>query len=470
MSNNKCQIGLIGLGTMGRNFLLNVADHGYSVAGYNRTENKVNQLLAEAGERKIEGAKTIEDFVKLLELPRKIILLVPAGNPVDSVIKQLLPLLDEGDIIVDGGNSHFIDTERREKKLTKAGFHFIGMGVSGGAEGARFGPSMMPGGDERAYDQLKDVFEAAAAKVNGEPCIAYLGRGSAGHYVKMVHNGIEYGIMQLLAECYDLMKQGLGMTNPEMQVVFQEWNESELNAFLVEITAEIFKQKDDKGDGWLIDSILDKAKQKGTGKWTSQDALDLGIPTPTIDVAVTGRYLSALKEERVAASQQFPRPTGQFEGNREDALSQLKNAFYVAMIVSYAQGMTLLQAASAENNYNLDLERVARIWRGGCIIRSSMLEDLRQAYRAQPDLPNLLIDPNIASALKEREGDLRLTVQRAAGLAIPAPGFMVSLAYLDGYRSQRLPANLIQAQRDNFGSHTYQRVDAEGTFHTEWGK
>jgi 6-phosphogluconate dehydrogenase len=469
MSNSECEIGLIGLGTMGRNFLLNMADHGYSVAGYNRTGDKVDQLLAEAGDRAIEGAKTIEGFVELLKRPRKIVLLVPAGAPVDAVIKQLQPLLEEGDIIVDGGNSHFSDTERREKELAKKKRHFIGMGVSGGAEGARHGPSMMPGGNESAYNEVKDIFEAAAAKVNGDPCIAYLGRGSAGHYVKMVHNGIEYGLMQLLAESYDLMKNGLGLTNPELHEVYNEWNQAELNAFLVEITAEIFTQKDDKSDGWLIDSILDTAKQKGTGKWTSQNALDLGIPTPSIDVAVTGRYLSALKVERETASQLLPRPAVQFTGSRDEAISQLRHAFYAAMVITYAQGMTLLQAASAEYNYDLDLERVARIWRGGCIIRSALLEDLRQAYQARPDLPNLLVDPNLAAVILEREGDLRLTIQRAAALAVPAPGFMVALAYLDSYRSARLPANLIQAQRDNFGSHTYQRVDEEGTFHTEWG-
>jgi 6-phosphogluconate dehydrogenase len=328
---------------------------------------------------------------------------------------------------------------------------------------------MMPGGNESAYNEVKDIFEAAAAKVNGDPCIAYLGRGSAGHYVKMVHNGIEYGLMQLLAESYDLMKNGLGLTNPELHEVYDEWNRAELNAFLVEITAEIFTQKDDRSSGWLIDSILDTAKQKGTGKWTSQNALDLGIPTPSIDVAVTGRYLSALKMEREAASQLLPRPAVQFTGSRDEGISQLRNAFYTAMVITYAQGMTLLQAASAEYSYNLDLERVARIWRGGCIIRSALLEDLRQAYQARPDLPNLLVDPNLSAVILERESDLRLTIQRAAALAVPAPGFMVALAYLDSYRSARLPANLIQAQRDNFGSHTYQRVDEAGTFHTEWG-
>jgi 6-phosphogluconate dehydrogenase len=469
MSDYQCDIGLIGLGTMGRNFLLNMADHGFAVAGYNRTDDKVDQLLAEAGDRAIQGAKTIEGFVALLKRPRKIILLVPAGKPVDEVIKQLQPHLEAGDIIIDGGNSHFNDTERREKKLTKEKLHFIGMGVSGGAEGARYGPSMMPGGDESAYNQVKAIFEAAAAKVNGDPCITYLGRGSAGHYVKMVHNGIEYGLMQLLAECYDLMKNGLGLTNPELHQVFDSWNRAELNAFLVEITAEIFTQPDDRSGGWLIDSILDTAKQKGTGKWTSQDALDLGIPTPSIDVAVTGRYLSALKIERTAAAEVLPRPAVQFTGNREEAVSQLRNAFYAAMIITYAQGMTLLQAASAEYNYNLNLEDVARIWRGGCIIRAAMLEDFRRAYQARPDLPNLLLDPDLSAAIKAREQDLRLTVQRTAGLAVPTPGFMVALGYLDSYRSQRLPANLIQAQRDYFGSHTYQRIDAEGTFHTEWG-
>jgi 6-phosphogluconate dehydrogenase len=470
MSDFESEIGLIGLGTMGRNFLLNMADHGYAVAGYNRTEEKVDQLLAEAGDRAIQGAKTIEDFVSLLKRPRRIVLLVPAGKPVDSVIEQLQPYLEEGDIIIDGGNSHFSDTERREKKLAEQKLHFIGMGVSGGAEGARHGPSMMPGGDESAYNRVKEIFEAAAAKVNGAPCIAYLGRGSAGHYVKMVHNGIEYGIMQLLAESYDLMKNSFGLTNPELHAVYEQWNQAELNAYLVEITAEIFTQKDDKTNGMLIDRILDKAKQKGTGKWTSQDALDLGIPTPSIDVAVTGRYLSAIKEERQAASKILPRPAVDFIGNRDEAVNQLRHAFYAAMIITYAQGMSLLQAASAEYNYNLDLERVARIWRGGCIIRSALLEDFRQAYKAQPELPNLLVDPALSAEILAREGDLRATIQRAVGLAIPVPGFMVSLAYLDGYRSERLPANLIQAQRDYFGSHTYQRTDLEGTFHTKWGE
>jgi 6-phosphogluconate dehydrogenase len=468
MSDFECEIGLIGLGTMGRNFLLNMADQGFAVAGYNRTEDKVDQLLAEAGDRAIRGAKSVEEFVPMLKRPRRIILLVPSGNPVDSVIKQLEPLLEEGDIIVDGGNSHFSDTERREKALAEKKLHFIGMGVSGGAKGARYGPSMMPGGNESAYEMVEEIFEAAAAKVNGDPCIAYLGRGAAGHYVKMVHNGIEYGIMQLLAESYDLMKHGFGLNNDELHAVYNDWNRAELNAFLVEITADIFSQPDDKTSGRLIDSILDKAKQKGTGKWTSQDALDLGIPTPSIDVAVTGRYLSALKEERVAASQVLPKPEAEFDGSREEAVHQLRNAFYVAMVITYAQGMTLLQAASAEYNYNLDLERVARIWRGGCIIRSTLLEDFRLAYQAKPDLANLLIDPAISAAVMAREADLRTTIQRAVGLAVPFPGFSISLAYLDAYRSERLPANLIQAQRDYFGSHTYQRVDAEGTFHTEW--
>jgi 6-phosphogluconate dehydrogenase len=470
MSDHDCEIGLIGLGTMGQNFLLNMADQGYAVAGYNRPADKVDELTAIAGDRAIYGAKTIESFLKLLRRPRRIVLLVPAGNPVDSVIDQLLPGLEEGDIIIDGGNSHFNDTERREKALAEKNIHFIGMGVSGGAEGARYGPSMMPGGKESAYNQVKDIFEAAAAKVDGQPCVTYLGRGAAGHYVKMVHNGIEYGMMQLLAESYDLMKNGLGLNNEELHQVYSDWNRAELNAFLVEITAEIFSEKDDRGNGWLIDGILDTAKQKGTGKWTSQDALDLGIPTPSIDVAVTGRYLSALKEERKIASQILPPPSNTFTGNRDAVVSEVRNAFYAAMVITYAQGMALLQAASKEYNYNLNLEDVARIWRGGCIIRAAMLEDFRQAYQNRPDLPNLLIDPTLSAAIMAREADLRLTVQRAAGLAIPVPGFMVSLAYLDSYRRLRLPANLIQAQRDYFGSHTYQRIDAEGSFHTEWGE
>ncbi|MCI0395496.1 MAG: NADP-dependent phosphogluconate dehydrogenase [Chloroflexi bacterium] len=468
MSEQKCEIGLIGLGTMGHNLVMNMADHGFAVAGYNRDPSRVDALLAAAEGRDIRGAKSFDVFVELLRDPCAIMMLVPAGKPVDGVIEQLLPLLKPGAVLIDGGNSYFQDTERRIKELAEKGIHFIGMGVSGGAEGARYGPSLMPGGPAEAYERVRPVFEAIAAKVHGEPCITYLGSGPAGHYVKMVHNGIEYGLMQLLAESYDLMKRGLGLSNDELHTIYQEWNEGELNAFLVEITADIFTREDELSGGRLVDQILDAARQKGTGKWTSEEALKLGVPTPSIDVAVTGRYLSALKEERVAASQVLPRPAA-FDGDRETAVGQLRQATYVAMIVTYAQGLALLREASQTYGYSLDLEGVARIWRGGCIIRAAMLEEFRRAYLARPELPNLLLDPDLAMAMREREGDLRATVQRAAGLAIPAPGFMAALAYLDSYRSERLPANLIQAQRDYFGAHTYERVDREGTFHTEWG-
>lgn len=469
MTEIRCDIGLVGLGTMGRNLLLNMADHGFVVAGYNRTPSKVDDLLAQAGNRPIHGAKEMSTLIGLLRRPRSVMLLVPAGRAVDEVIDELTPLLDEGDIIIDGGNSHFRETDRRLRELAGQGLHFIGMGVSGGSEGARHGPSLMPGGDQAAYDRIRPILEAVAAKVNGEPCVTYLGRGSVGHYVKMVHNGIEYGLMQLLAESYDLMKRGLGLDNDALQAVFAGWNQVELNSFLVEITAEILAQPDDRGQDRLLDRILDTAKQKGTGKWTSEEALDLGIPTPTIDLAVTARYLSALKSERQEVAQQLPRPGLSFTGDTQQAIHELRRALYGAMILTYAQGLALLHQASVEHNYNLDLEGVLRIWRGGCIIRAAMLELFRRAYQRQPAPTNMIHDPDLVQLIQENEAGLRVTVQRMAGLAIPAPAFMASLAYLDSYRSPRLPANLIQAQRDYFGAHTYQRTDLSGTFHTDWG-
>jgi 6-phosphogluconate dehydrogenase len=468
MTENQSDIGLIGLGTMGRNLLLNMADHGFVVAGYNRTAGKVDELLAEAGDRPIRGAKELPALVELLRRPRAIMLLVPAGRPVDEVISRLAPLLDEGDIIIDGGNSHFPETERRRRELAGQGLQFIGLGVSGGAEGARHGPSLMPGGDRSAYEQVRPIFEAVAAQVNGEPCVTYLGRSSAGHYVKMIHNGIEYGLMQLLAEGYDLMKRGLGLDDDALQAAFDGWNRAELNSYLVEITAAILAQPDDRSPDRLVDRILDTAGQKGTGKWTSAEALDLGVPIPTIDVAVTGRYLSALKDERRAAAQLLPRPALVFSGDSHQAVEELGQALYAAMILTYAQGLALLQQASAEYDYDLDLEGVLRIWRGGCIIRAAMLELFRPAYQRQPELTNMILDPDLARLILAQEAGLRATVQRAAGLAVPAPAFAASLAYLDSYRSGRLPANLIQAQRDYFGAHTYQRTDLPGTFTTDW--
>jgi 6-phosphogluconate dehydrogenase len=387
---------------------------------------------------------------------------------VDSVIKDLQPLLEAGDLIIDGGNSHFTDTDRRTKMLKEKGIRFIGVGISGGEKGARYGPSMMPGGEMEAYQRVQAIFEAVAARVKGEPCVTYLGPGSAGHYVKMVHNGIEYGLMQLISESYDLMKRGLQMDNDQLADVFSRWNQQELNSFLIEITSKIFCKEDDKTDKRLIDMILGEAHQKGTGMWTSQEAMDLQVPAPTIDAAVTWRNLSDFLTERRAASRELHGPDAKASVNQQAFVEKLKAALFASMILTYDQGFALLRVASKKYQYNLDLEAVARIWRGGCIIRAGLLEDFRGAYKAQVDLPNLLIDERIAGMVEERQSALREVVQNAAAWGLPVPGMMTSLAYFDGYRSAWLPANLIQAQRDFFGAHTYQRVDTDGVFHTQW--
>ena len=468
MNSNQYEIGMVGLGVMGRNLLLNMADHGYAVAGYDLDGDKVAELQAEAGTRDIQGAKTVADFVALLRSPRVVMMLVPAGNAVDAVIHDLLPYLAAGDLIIDAGNSHFSDTDLRQKTLANQGIHFFGMGVSGGEDGARHGPSMMPGGPRDVYERVRPVLEAAAARVDGDPCVAYMGPGSAGHYVKMVHNGIEYALMQLIAESYDLLHRGYGLTDAELSSVYAEWNQGELNSFLLEITSDIFLKRDAQTNQPLIDEVLDAAKQKGTGKWTSQDAMNLGTPTPTIDAAVAMRNLSALKEERTAASQLLTGPEIKPAVARAEFMTQLHNALHVTMIISYAQGMAQLQSASAAYGYHIDLSVVARIWRGGCIIRAALLEDIRRAYATQPDLPNLLLDQKFSQIVIEHTADLRSIVGAAAQMGIPTPGLMASLAYFDGYRSARLPANLIQAQRDDFGAHTYERIDQQGIFHTEW--
>jgi 6-phosphogluconate dehydrogenase len=464
----KFEMGMIGLGVMGRNLVLNMADHGYSVAGFDKDLSKVEALQDEAGDREIQGAKTPEEFVRLLRTPRAVMMLVPAGPPVDAVIQNVLPYLQEGDLIIDGGNSHFPDTDLRAAKLAEKGIHYLGVGISGGESGARHGPSMMPGGPKEAYERVRPIFEASAAHVYGEPCVAYLGPGSAGHYVKMVHNGIEYGLMQLIAESYDLMRRGLRLSDDEMHDIYDLWNREELSGYLMEITADIFLKRDEKTGKELIDVILDEAKQKGTGMWTSQDAMELGVPVPTIDIAVVMRNLSAFEVERSVASRALTGPEPIFEGDLWDSVEQLRHALYAAMIVTYAQGMAQLRVASNTNAYDLDLEAVARIWRGGCIIRAALLEKIRAAYKTNPDLPNLLLDPDLGRAVESRQEDLRSVVRTAAEWGIPTPGFMVSLGYFDGYRSAWLPANLIQAQRDYFGAHTYERIDEKGTFHTQW--
>ena len=470
MAQEKCQIGMVGLGVMGRNLLLNIAEHGFSAAGYDKDPQKVALLHVEAGKLTIQSATDVSSFIELLQVPRAIMLLVPAGPIVDNVIRDLLPYLKPGDMIIDAGNSHFTDTDLREKTLEAKGLHFFGMGVSGGEAGARHGPSMMPGGPEQAYNRVKPILEATAAQVNGEPCVAYLGPHSAGHYVKMVHNGIEYAIMQLIAESYDLLRRGLGLTDDELGDLFDQWNQAELNAYLVEITADIFRKVDDITGKRLVDVVLDAARQLGTGMWTSQDALALKVPTPTIDISVSMRNLSALEDERTALGRKYAAKSHTFDGRREDLIGHIRNALYAAIIVSYAQGFEQLAEASKVYQYNLDLSTVARIWRGGCIIRSALLEPIRNAYKQDPGLPHLLLDAELGEAVFQRLDDLRLVVQTAAGLSLPAPSFMAALAYYDSLRSTHLPANLIQAQRDYFGAHTYERVDRRGVFHTQWSE
>ncbi len=462
---NQYDFGLVGLGVMGRNFILNVADNGFSAYGLDTDPEKVSALKNEGDEEKVSGTTDKKEFVKNLSQPRKIMMLVPAGGPVDSVIEDLLPLLDEGDLLIDGGNSFYEDTNRREAYLKEKGIHFFGSGVSGGAKGARFGPSIMPGGDRDAYEIIRPVFEAASAKVNGEPCVDYMGATSAGNYVKMVHNGIEYGLMQLIAESYDLLKNLVGLENEDLNKVFTQWNEGRLKSFLIEITSEIFQKKDDLSDHFLVDVILDKAKQKGTGKWTSQNAMDLGVAIPTIDGAVSMRGLSSLKETRGHISSIYDRQHEKITGiTTED----VENALLFAFIVTYSQGMTQLKVASDEYNYGLNMETIAKIWRGGCIIRSVLLEDMRQAYDRDPDLSSLIADPDLSKMLKETAPSTRKVLAAAIQNEVPVMCLSACVSYFDAIKSERLPLNLVQAQRDHFGSHTYERIDRDGIFHTEW--
>ncbi|GLB52827.1 6-phosphogluconate dehydrogenase, NADP(+)-dependent, decarboxylating [Neptunitalea chrysea] len=462
--------GMVGLGVMGRNLLLNMADHGFSVAGLDLDAEKAASLENEASEKHhVKGTTQAQQFVTLIKKPRAIMLLVPAGKPVDAVIDSLLPYLEEGDIVVDGGNSYFPDTNRRVQELESKGIHFFGMGISGGEKGARFGPSMMPGGNKAAYERLRPIFEAIAAKINGEPCVTYLGTGSAGNYVKMVHNGIEYAIMELIAETYDLLKRGFGVADSVIQKLFADWNESELASFLIEITADILKKEDEvTGKGLLLNYISDTARAKGTGKWTSQNAMDIQAPVPSIDAAVQMRDISKYKEERVKASELLTYDTKDASLDETALFELLKDAFYFSMINIYAQGMAQLTIASNEYNYGLNLEEVAKIWRGGCIIRAVCLEDFRQAYQNQPELPNLLLDEALATKLKTTQQAARDAVKLAIDKGVPVSVFMSALAYFDSYRSETLPTNMIQAQRDFFGAHKYERIDKEGVFHTEW--
>jgi 6-phosphogluconate dehydrogenase len=470
MENKLFDFGMIGLGTMGRNLLLNMADHGYKAIGFDLDPAK-GQLLENSATpgSTVKGVNTLAEMVQQLQLPRKMMMLVPAGKPVDDVIKSLVPLLSPGDIIIDGGNSHYTDTIRRVKEVREKGFHFMGIGISGGEHGARTGPSIMPGGDPEAYAQVQPILEAVSAKVNGSACVAHLGNGAAGHYVKMVHNGIEYAIMQLISETYQLLHQGKGLSNDELHKVYKHWNESDLQSFLVEITRDIFLQPDDRTPNRLVDMILDKAGAKGTGKWTSQDSMDLGIPVPVIDIAVSLRDLSAAKEERVQASALYKSGTHKIEVPNEVFINQLGDALYFSMIICYAQGMALLYKASSELKMDIPLPEVIRIWRGGCIIRAAMLEIFYKAFTENPKLPNLLLDKNVASVLQSKKQQIVSVIMHATQTGFPVAALMTSLCYLEAYRSELLPTNLIQAQRDYFGAHTYQRIDMPGSFHSEWG-
>jgi 6-phosphogluconate dehydrogenase len=463
--------GMIGIGVMGSNLLLNMADHGFAVIGFDLKQERADKLEAAAKPGQVvKGTTKIEEMVAALKKPRKMMMLVPAGKPVDIVIENLLPYLEKGDIVIDGGNSYFKDTLRRITYLEEKGIHFFGMGVSGGELGARLGPSMMPGGDKDAWQYLKPVLEAIAAKADGEPCVAYMGNKAAGHYVKMVHNGIEYAIMQMISEVYDLLHRGGGLTNEALNTVFQKWNEGQLHSYLIEITAEIFKTQDaatkDSSD-FLVDKILDQAGSKGTGKWTSQEAMDLPVSIPTIDIAVAMRDLSVYKEQRLMAAKLYRSSVNKIEITQND-LDHLENALAFCFTIAYAQGLSMLAKASDELNMSIPLRDVITVWKAGCIIRSALLGNFASAFEKDPRLPNLLLDSDIAELLKNREGSLRQMLEVGIKAKIPMTGMMSALGYYDAYLSGRMPTNLIQAQRDFFGAHTYQRIDKEGVFHTEW--
>lgn len=467
----KQQVGVIGLAVMGKNLAFNIESRGYTVSVYNRSSEKTEQMLKESDDKNIVATYSIEEFVNSLEKPRKILLMVQAGPATDGVIKSLLPHLDKDDILIDGGNTNFRDTQRRSEELEAKGINFIGTGVSGGEEGALTGPSMMPGGPKEAHELVRPMLEAISAKVDGEPCTTYIGPDGAGHYVKMVHNGIEYGDMQLISEAYFILKHVLGLDANELHEVFKEWNEGELDSYLIEITADIFSKTDEETGKPIVDVILDTAGQKGTGKWTSQSALDLGIPLPIITESVFARFISAMKEERVNASKVLSGPEVKVhEGDKKELIEAVRKALYMSKICSYAQGFAQLRAASEEFNWDLQYGDIAMIFRGGCIIRAAFLQKIKDAYDRDKQLPNLLLDPYFKDIVENYQSDLRKVLSVAIENGIAVPGLSAALSYYDSYRSERLPANLLQAQRDYFGAHTYERVDKEGHFHTEWLK
>jgi len=467
---SKQQIGVVGLAVMGKNLALNIESRGYSVAVFNRSYDKTEEfLINEAHGKNFIGSETIEEFVNALEKPRKILLMVKAGSATDATIESLKPFLEEGDILIDGGNTFFQDTIRRNKELQSAGFHFIGTGVSGGEEGALKGPSIMPGGKKEAYELVKPILEAISAKVDGDPCCTYIGPDGAGHYVKMVHNGIEYGDMQLISEAYFILKQVLNLSAAELHNVFSEWNKGELDSYLIEITADIFAKIDEETGKPMVDVILDTAGQKGTGKWTSQNALDLGVPLPIITESVFARFISAMKEERVKASKLLHGPKNAvYEGDNAQLIEAVRKALYMSKICSYSQGFAQMRLASEEYGWNLRYGDIAMIFRGGCIIRAQFLQKIKDAYDQDAELANLLLDPYFKDIVEEYQTALRDVLSLAIKRGIPVPAFSSAIAYYDSYRAETLPANLLQAQRDYFGAHTYQRVDKEGVFHTKW--
>ncbi|MEM6867909.1 MAG: NADP-dependent phosphogluconate dehydrogenase [Cyanobacteria bacterium P01_C01_bin.121] len=465
--------GVIGLAVMGENLALNVERNGFPVAVYNRSREKTDKFMAErAPGKNVKATFSLEEFVANLDRPRRVLVMVKAGGPVDAVIQQLKPLLEDDDMIIDGGNSLYEDTERRVKELESTGLSFIGMGVSGGEEGALNGPSLMPGGTRAAYDSIEPIVTKIAAQVDDGPCVTYIGPGGSGHYVKMVHNGIEYGDMQLIAEAYDLLKNTLGLGHKELHEVFGEWNlTDELNSFLIEITTDIFTKVDEETGTPLVELIKDAAGQKGTGRWTVMSALEMGVTIPTITAAVNARIISSIKDERVAASQQLTGPSGPYSGSDTKAfINKIRDALYCSKICSYAQGMALIGKASQTYDYKIDLGETARIWKGGCIIRAGFLNKIKHAYDENPSLANLLLAPEFKQTILDRQSAWREVIATAAQLGIPVPAFSASLDYFDSYRRARLPQNLTQAQRDYFGAHTYERIDKEGTFHTEWMK
>jgi len=462
--------GMIGLGTMGRNLVYNICEHGYAVAGYDKDLSKVETLEQEKGNYDLCGSQSIKEFTDALKKPRVILLLVPAGPIVDSVINKLKPGMSKDDLIIDCGNSHYTDTNLRIKKLEKEKIHFMGVGISGGEFGARNGPSIMPGGSKKAYARVAPLFQAISAKANGEPCVAYLGPDSAGHYVKMVHNGIEYAFMQLIAESYQLLKQAAGMSNDELLDVFFKWNNGSLKSYLVSITADIFKQKDNLSENRLVDMILDSAHQKGTGAWTTEDAMALQVPVTVIDVAVSMRNISILKEERLVAQKKLHGPDNKLKIDKKKLVDSLEHALYFSIITVFAQGMALLKSASDAYHYDLKLEDIAGIWRAGCIIRASVLDDIMAAVTEQPLLSNLMLSGVFKEKLAVLQENAREIVKTGIDTGIPLPAFSASVSYFDSYRSGWLPDNLLQAQRDYFGAHTYERTDRKGTFHTEWNQ